>query len=67
MKSFILGATSSGLPIPAYRFGTATGPSVLVLGGVHGDEPEGVEACLGLIQRWITGFPLRLRVTVVPA
>jgi murein peptide amidase A len=62
-----LGATSSGLPIPAYRFGTATGPSVLVLGGVHGDEPEGVEACLGLIQRWITGFPLRLRVTVVPA
>jgi murein peptide amidase A len=67
MKSFILGATSSGLPIPAYRFGTATAPSVLVLGGVHGDEPEGIEACLGLIQRWITGFPLRLRVTVVPA
>jgi hypothetical protein len=24
-------------------------------------------ACLGLIQRWITGFPLRLRVSVVPA
>lgn len=67
MKSFILGATSRGLPIPAYRFGTMSGPTVLILGGVHGDEPEGVEACLGLIQRWSTNFPFRLRVTVVPA
>jgi murein peptide amidase A len=66
MKSFVLGASSSGLPIPAYRFGTATGPGVLVLGGVHGDEPEGIEACLGLIQRWIAGFPFRFRVTIVP-
>ena len=67
MKSFILGQTSNGLPIPGYRFGTVGGPSVLLLGGVHGDEPEGVEACLGLIQRWTLNFPFRLRATVVPA
>lgn len=67
MKNFILGLTSSGLPIPAYRFGPAAGPPVLILGGVHGDEPEGVEACLGLIQRWSHSFPFRLGVTVVPA
>lgn len=67
MKSFILGSTSTGLPIPAYRFGQAAAPTVLILGGVHGDEREGVEACLGLIQRWTENFPFRLRVTVVPA
>jgi protein MpaA len=67
MKSFIFGSTSTGLPIPAYRFGLAAAPTVLVLGGVHGDEREGVEAFLGLIQQWTENFPFRLRVTVVPA
>jgi protein MpaA len=67
MKSFILGETSTGLPIPAYAFGPAAGPTVLILGGVHGDEREGVEACLGLLRRWNVNFPFHLRVTVVPA
>jgi len=67
MKNFILGATATGLPIPAYRFGPAGSPSVLLLGGVHGDEREGVEACLGLLGRWNENFPFRLRVTIVPA
>lgn len=65
MKNFIIGSTANGLPIPAYRFGS--GPTVLILGGVHGDEHEGVEACLGLVHRWSQNFPFRLRVTVVPA
>lgn len=67
MKHFILGATSTGLPIPAYRFGPAGAPDVLILGGVHGDEREGVEACLGLLGRWSENFAFRLRVTIVPA
>jgi protein MpaA len=67
MKNFILGATSTGLPIPAYRFGSSHAPSVLILGGVHGDEREGVEAALGLLRRWAENFPFRLRATVVPA
>ena len=67
MKSFIFGTTSSGLPIPGYHFGLATDPAVLVLGGVHGDEPEGVEACLGLLNTWSSSFSLRLHVTLVPA
>jgi protein MpaA len=66
MKNFFLDKTANGLPIPAYEFGTA-GPSVLILGGVHGDEHEGVEACFGLLQRWSKGFVFRLRVTLVPA
>jgi len=66
MKSFFLPQTSTGLPIPAYAFGT-TGPQVLILGGVHGDEREGVEAAYGLLNRWGQAFPFQLRVTVMPA
>ncbi len=67
MKNFIFGATSTGLPIPAFLLGPSACPQVLILGGVHGDEREGVEACLGLLNRWTTNFPFQLQVTVVPA
>lgn len=66
MKSFFLPQTSTGLEIPAYSFGQ-TGPQVLILGGVHGDEREGVEAAYGLVGKWARSFPFRLRVTVMPA
>ncbi len=66
MKSFFLPQTSTGLEIPVYSFGTA-GPNVLILGGVHGDEREGVEAAYGLINRWSKAFPFQLKVTVMPA
>lgn len=67
MKTFIFGTTSSGLPIVAHRFGSSQGPRVLVLGGVHGDEREGVEACLGLLNKWSQSFVYQLDVTLVPA
>lgn len=66
MKAFFLHSTALGLPIPAYDFGRQ-GPQVLILGGVHGDEREGVEAAYGLINRWQNNFPFGLRVTVIPA
>lgn len=67
MRSFIFGYSALGLPILAHDFGSY-GPKVLVLGGVHGDEPEGVEAATGLLGRWIqNGFPFQLRLTLVPA
>jgi protein MpaA len=66
MKSFFLPETSTGLPIPAHSFGHG-GPQVLILGGVHGDEREGVDAAYGLIGKWSRSFPYRLRVTVMPA
>ncbi len=66
MKSFFSGRTSTGLPIPGYQFGN-DGPHILILGGVHGDEPEGVEAAYGLIGKWGVSFPYRLRVAVIPA
>lgn len=66
MKSYFLPQTSTGLPIPVYEVGTE-GPKVLILGGVHGDEREGVEAAYGLLDRWSKSFPFRLRMTVMPA
>lgn len=66
MHSFIFGSTSSGLPIPAYKFGH-TGARILVLGGVHGDEIEGVWASYGLLKSFAESFPYKLRLTLVPA
>lgn len=66
MKSIIFGHTVQNLPIPAYTFG-ASGPSVLILGGVHGDETEGVVAAHGLLSSFASSFTYRLKVTLVPA
>ncbi len=64
-KSFHFGSTSNGLTIPAYRFGDK-GPEILLLGGVHGDETEGIQAANGLLQSFSRSFPYRLQVTLVP-
>ena len=66
MTTTIFGKTAHGLPIPAYHFGQ-TGPRVLILGGVHGDEGEGVVAAHGLLEKFLHSFPYRLRLTLVPA
>jgi protein MpaA len=58
--------TTSGLPIPAYEFGS-NGPRTLIVGGVHGDESEGVKAAFGLLQQFGQSFPFALRLTLVPA
>jgi protein MpaA len=67
MKSFIFGHTASQLPIPAYRFGNENGTRVLILGGVHGDEIEGVWAGYGLLRAFSESFPFHLNLTLVPA
>ncbi|HAG91118.1 MAG TPA: DUF2817 domain-containing protein [Bdellovibrionales bacterium] len=65
MKTSVIGKSVSGLPLIAHQFGRE-GAKILILGGVHGDEPEGVWAALGLIGVWKESFPFKLRVTVVP-
>lgn len=64
-KTFIFGHTARNCPIPAYDFG-AEGPLVLLLGGIHGDEPEGIAAANGLLGSFLESFTDRLRVTLVP-
>jgi murein peptide amidase A len=65
-KTFIFGRTSQNLPIPAYNFGH-TGPRILILGGVHGDEIEGVQAAHGLLGAFEKNFHHNLHITLVPA
>ena len=65
MKSRIFGTSAGRLPIMAYKFGTGR-RNVLILGGVHGDEIEGVIAALALLQRFQESFPFQLNLTLVP-
>lgn len=64
-KAFHFGHTSDGLTIPAYKFGSK-GPEVLVIGGVHGDEIEGIIAANGLLQKFSDSFPYKLNLTLIP-
>lgn len=66
MTTFLFGQTPLGLPITAYNFNHG-GPKVLILGGVHGDEIEGVMAAQGLLKSFMTSFPFKLNLTLVPA
>lgn len=65
MKSWIFGTSRLNIPIPAWTFSNG-GPTVLILGGVHGDEPEGVAACHGLLAEFLKNFPYKLNLTLVP-
>ena len=61
----LFGISSQGLPIICHQYGKE-GPVILVLGGVHGDEPEGNWIALGLLKKWMENFPYKLRLTIVP-
>ncbi len=65
MKTFVFGKSSTGLPIFAHQFSLPRAPHVLVLGGVHGDEPEGVIAAQLILEQLLT-HQLPLAFTVVP-
>jgi murein peptide amidase A len=63
-----MGFSTLGLPIPMGRFGRQEGRCVLLIGGVHGDEPTSTEAILSLVAQWVVDLPVDLpRILVVPA
>lgn len=66
MKSIVFGHTSSGLPIPAYQWDMPY-PHVMIIGGVHGDEVEGVHAAYGLFDHFQKSYPYKLKLTLVPS
>jgi len=66
VKTFIFGHTSQGLPILAHSFGPSP-CQFLILGGVHGDEVEGVALAYGLVESFLEYFPYGIGVAVVPA
>lgn len=65
----VLGITSLGLPIEYWNFKTQNStqlPKVLILGGVHGDEIEGVTAALGLLREFQKQYDYKLDLTLIP-
>ncbi len=46
------------------RFMGDVGPSVLVIGGIHGSEPEGILPARALV-RWLEAEPMRARFVIV--
>lgn len=68
LKSWIFGYSARGLPIMAYDFeGSSTDRPVLILGGVHGNEPEGVVAAQFLLKKASEEMgQLKTSVCVVP-
>lgn len=65
MKSWIFGTSRLNIPIPAWTFSNG-GPCVLILGGIHGDEPEGVTAANGMLAEFLKSFSYKLELTIVP-
>lgn len=65
MIADIFGHTANGLAIPCFRW-KGKGREILVLGGVHGDEPEGVIASFGLLSAWNREFSYPFSLTLVP-
>lgn len=59
------GVSTLGRPIPSVGFGAA-GPCVLVVGGIHGNEPSSVAAAIELMACLGTCAPTHSRVHVVP-
>lgn len=65
MQTRVLSRTHLGLPIIAHDFGTS-GPRIVILGGVHGDEIEGVACARGLLESFLKSFPFKLQLTLIP-
>lgn len=66
MKSFVLIQSVEGVPIMAHLFGYR-GPRLLLLGGVHGDESEGVALAQKLLAKYHQeGFPYKLQLLLIP-
>jgi len=81
MEMFKFGETQLNLPIHGYNFNSKHNAGlstdftdfkskkkahVLIIGGVHGDEPEGVVAARGLLELFRQNYSLDLNITLVP-
>ena len=62
-----LGRSSEGRPIWGEVLGESSGAALLVVGGVHGDEPSSVEALVALAERVRSGTLAAARLVLVPA
>jgi murein peptide amidase A len=62
-----VGRSGGGRPLWAGRFGSGAGRPLLIVAGVHGDEPSSTSAAVELCQALITSPPRLGPVWVMPA
>lgn len=70
--SFLFGKSVNGLAISGHRFGFQNSPQqkkkhMLVLGGVHGDETEGVVLANAILASLLESESLEFQMTLLPA
>ena len=65
MKTGIFGFSVSGLPILFHEWNQGS-IHVLILGGVHGDEVEGVFVSQALLGAFLKNFPYSIKLTLIP-
>lgn len=65
-KSYSIGSSAHGLPLKAFEFGSPQSPCVLCMGGVHGDEIEGVALAWALWEEFMKSYLLGLNLILIP-
>ena len=65
MKTNVLGYSTAGLPIITHSFGQGSF-HVLIMGGVHGDEIEGVWLSRTLLGEFLKHYPYSFKLTLIP-
>lgn len=66
MKVSIIGHSVQKKPILKYSWDQKSPVNILMLGGVHGDEVEGVNACYGVLEKLMTEYPFKFNFDLVP-
>ncbi|HTL13003.1 MAG TPA: M14 family zinc carboxypeptidase [Bdellovibrionota bacterium] len=65
-EAFLFGTSADGLALTAWRWRSSQGPLLFVLGGVHGDEPEGAVAAHGLLRHFLENPPKDYSLVLLP-
>jgi len=65
LQAEIIGRTTDKLAINAFFFGPGQ-PRVLIIGGVHGDEKEGVALAYGLMAEFSKSYPFEFGLAMIP-
>lgn len=66
MKTILIGHSVSQLPIHVYKWERPSVPHVLIIGGVHGDEVEGVYLSQALLGAFQKEYPYALHLSLIP-
>lgn len=65
-QSFSIGNSAHGQPIKVFEFGSRAWPTVLCVGGAHGDEIEGVCLAWSLWDEFIKTYTYKLNLLILP-